>query len=94
MTHTGDNRTGNGDGDDEQIVVQLDRLPPAVQKIAVTVTIHGAQVRRQSFGQVGNALIRIANDETGRGAARFDLTENSSTETAMVFAELYRYGSE
>ena len=94
VTHTGDNRTGDGDGDDEQIVVQLNRIPAAVQKIAVTVTIHDGQVRRQSFGQVGNAFIRIVNDETQREVARFDLTEDSSTETAMIFAELYRYGSE
>jgi len=94
VTHTGDNRTGDGDGDDEQVVVQLDRIPAAVQKIAITVTIHDAQTRRQSFGQVSNAFIRIVNDETQREVARFDLTEDSSTETAMIFAELYRYGSE
>ncbi len=94
VTHTGDNRTGAGDGDDEQILVQLDQLPAAVQKIAITVTIHDASARRQSFGQVSNAFIRIVNDETQREVARYDLTEDGSTETAMIFAELYRYGSE
>ena len=94
VTHTGDNRTGDGDGDDEQIVVQLDLIPAAVQKIAITVTIHDAAARRQSFGQVQGAFIRIVNDETQREVARYDLTEDSSTETAMIFAELYRYGAE
>jgi tellurium resistance protein TerD len=94
VEHTGDNRDGEGDGDDESIKVDLSRVPGDIEKISITVTIHEAQVRGQSFGQVGNAFIRIVNDVTGVEVVRFDLAEDASTETAMVFGELYRNNGE
>lgn len=90
VEHTGDNRTGEGDGDDEALKVELGTVPPEVQKIAVTVTIHDGEARRQSFGMVSNAFIRVVNDVTGREIARYDLSEDASTETAMIFGEVYR----
>jgi tellurium resistance protein TerD len=94
IEHQGDNLTGNGEGDDEQIVVKLLQIPSNVQKAIFVVTIHAADVRRQNFGQVKNAYIRLVNKDTGVEVTRYDLTEDSSTETAMVFGELYRYNSE
>lgn len=94
VEHTGDNRTGDGDGDDEQIKVDLTRVPADVQRIAITVTIDQADARRQSFGQVANAFVRILNEETGSQVVRYDLSEDASTETAMIFAELYRHNGE
>lgn len=94
VEHTGDNRTGEGDGDDEALKVELARVPGDVQKIAVTVTIHEGEARRQSFGMVSNAFIRIVNDATGREIARYDLTEDASTETAMIFGEVYRHNGD
>lgn len=94
VVHTGDNRTGEGDGDDESLKVNLAALPADVSKIVFVVTIHDAIARKHSFGQVSGAFIRIANDESGSEVARYDLTEDASTETAMLFGELYRYGSE
>ncbi|MCA9772579.1 MAG: TerD family protein [Myxococcales bacterium] len=94
VEHTGDNRTGDGDGDDEQIKVDLTRVPADVQRIAITVTIDQADARRQSFGQVANAFVRILNEETGSEVVRYDLSEDASTETAMIFAEVYRRGGE
>lgn len=94
VTHTGDNRTGAGEGDDEQIKVDLSKIPADVHKIAVTVTIHDADARKQSFGQVENAFIRIVNEDNGSEVVRYDLSEDYSTETAMVFGELYRHGGE
>lgn len=94
VEHTGDNRTGVGDGDDEAVKVKLNQVPAEIQTIAITVTIHEAQARHQSFGQVRNAFIRVVNDETGVEIARFDLSEDYSTETAMVFGEVYRHGAE
>lgn len=94
VEHTGDNRDGEGAGDDESIKVDLSRVPGDIEKISITVTIHEAQVRGQSFGQVGNAFIRIVNDVTGVEVVRFDLAEDASTETAMVFGELYRNNGE
>ena len=94
VEHTGDNRTGDGDGDDEAIKVDLSKIPADVDKLAVTVTIHDADSRRQSFGQVGNAFIRVVNDKTGTEVVRYDLSEDYSTETAMVFGELYRHSGE
>ncbi len=94
VSHTGDNRSGAGDGDDEAIKVNLDTVPADVQKIAITVTIHDFEARKQSFGQVTNAFIRIVNDVTGSEVVRYDLTEDYSTETAMVFGELYRHNGE
>ena len=94
VEHTGDNRTGAGDGDDEAIKVDLSKVPADVQRIAVCVTIHDAEGRRQNFGMVSNAFVRIVNSEGGKEVARYDLAEDASTETAMIFAELYRNGTE
>ena len=94
VQHTGDNRTGQGEGDDERIVVDLARVPQEIERIAFSVTIHEADVRRQNFGMVGRAFIRCVNAEGEREIARYDLSEDSSTETAMIFGELYRYGAQ
>ena len=94
VEHTGDNRTGAGDGDDEAIKVDLSKVPADIDKIAFTVTIHEAEVRKQNFGQVSNAFIRIVNQDNNSEVARYDLAEDASTETAMIFAELYRNGAE
>jgi tellurium resistance protein TerD len=94
VQHTGDNLTGAGEGDDEVIMVDLTRVPADVQKIAFTVTIHEAEQRRQNFGQVGNAYIRVVNADTNSEVTRYDLAEDASTETAMIFGELYRHSGE
>jgi len=94
VEHTGDNRTGEGDGDDEVLKVALDDLPAEIERIVVAVTIHEAQARRQSFGQVDNAFIRIVNEATDAEIARYDLSEDASAETAMIFGEVYRRGHE
>ena len=94
VEHTGDNRTGAGDGDDESIVIHLNKLPSGIEKIAITVTIHEADSRKQSFGQVQNAFIRCVNGANNNEIARFDLTEDASTETAMIFGEVYRHNGE
>ena len=94
VEHTGDNRDGAGDGDDEAIKVDLSRVPADVDKIAFSVTIHDAENRRQNFGQVSNSFIRIVNEANGSEIVRYDLAEDASTETAMIFAELYRHNSE
>lgn len=94
VEHTGDNRTGAGDGDDESLNVNLAKVPAEIDKIAFTVTIHDAEARRQTFGQVNNAFIRVMNRADGRELARYDLTEDGSTETAMIFGELYRASGE
>ncbi len=91
VVYGGDNRTGNGDGDDETIIVDLSNVPANVTKIAVTVTIHEAQARGQNFGQVNNAFIRCIDAATGEEHARFDLSEDFSIETAVVFGEIYRH---
>lgn len=94
VEHTGDNRTGEGDGDDESVNIELAKVPTDVETIAITVTIHDATARRQNFGQVQGAFIRILNAETNTEIVRFDLNEDFSTETAMIFGELYRHNSE
>jgi len=94
VEHTGDNRTGEGDGDDESLKVELGKVPADVGKVAIAVTIHDGEARRQSFGMVTNAFIRVVNDVTGREIARYDLTEDASTETAMIFGEVYRHNGE
>lgn len=94
VEHTGDNRSGQGDGDDETVKINLSLIPADVEKIVITVTIHDAQVRNQNFGQVANAFIRVVNDETGNEVVRFDLAEDYSIETAMVFGEVYRHNGE
>ncbi|WP_405901326.1 TerD family protein [Streptomyces sp. NBC_00727] len=94
VQHTGDNLTGEGEGDDESINVNLATVPAEVAKIVFPVSIHDAQSRGQSFGQVRNAFIRVVNQANGVELARYDLSEDASTETAMVFGELYRHGGE
>ncbi len=94
VVHQGDNRTGAGDGDDEAVKVDLSAVPADVQRISVTVTIHDAQARNQNFGQVSNAFIRVVNDETNEEVARYDLSEDYSIETAMIFGEIYRHNNE
>ncbi|MCS3467319.1 tellurium resistance protein TerD [Pseudomonas sp. JUb42] len=94
IEHLGDNRSGAGDGDDEQVNVKLTGLAPLVKKLVFAVTIHDAEGRKQSFGQVGNAYIRVVNKADGKELARYDLSEDASTETAMIFGELYRNGEE
>ncbi|KQU37556.1 TerD family protein [Rhodococcus sp. Leaf233] len=94
IEHTGDNRTGEGEGDDESIDVDLAALTPEVDSIAFPVSIHNADALGQNFGQVVNAFIRVVDKSDGRELARFDLSEDASTETAMVFGELYRRGAE
>lgn len=94
VEHTGDNLTGEGEGDDEQIKVDLSAVPPNVDTITFPVSIYDADARSQSFGQVRNAFIRVVNQADNNELARYDLTEDASTETAMVFGELYRNGAE
>ncbi|MEU8134204.1 TerD family protein [Streptodolium elevatio] len=94
VQHTGDNLTGEGDGDDEVVNVELNGVPADVTRIVFPVSIHDADVRGQSFGQVRNAYIRVVNRGDDAELARYDLTEDASTETAMVFGELYRHGGE
>jgi tellurium resistance protein TerD len=94
VEHTGDNLTGEGEGDDEQVKVNLASLPPEVDKVVFPVSIYDADARSQSFGQVRNAFIRVVNQAGGAELARYDLTEDASTETAMVFGELYRNGAD
>jgi tellurium resistance protein TerD len=94
VEHTGDNLTGEGEGDDEVIKVNLAGVPGDVAKIVFPVSIYEAETRQQSFGQVRNAYIRVVNQTDNNELARYDLTEDASTETAMVFGELYRNGAE
>ena len=94
VVYGGDNRTGAGEGDDEQIFVDLSLVPAAVEKIDFTVTIYEAAERRQNFGQVSNAYVRIVDDATGQELIRYDLEEDFSIETALVVGELYRHGGE
>jgi tellurium resistance protein TerD len=94
VRHTGDNRTGEGEGDDESIELDLNSVPQDVDKIVFAVSIHDAEARRQSFGQVMNAFIRMVNRTDGSEVVRYDLSEDASTETAMVFGEVYRYNGE
>jgi len=94
VVHQGDNLTGEGSGDDEVVAVSLDQIPADIQKLSFAVTIHEADGRRQNFGMVSNAFIRVLNAEGGAEIARYDLSEDASTETAMIFGDLYRHGSE
>jgi tellurium resistance protein TerD len=94
IEHTGDNTTGEGEGDDEQVKVALPGVPAEVDKLAVAVTIHDAETRGQNFGMVSDAFIRVVNEANGSEIARYDLSEDASTETAMIFGELYRNGSD
>lgn len=92
VEHMGDNLTGEGDGDDEQILVDLTKIPDSIEKIAFTVTIYEAEERRQNFGQVDNSFIRIVDNDTGKELIRYDLGEDFSIETAIVVGEIYRHG--
>lgn len=94
VEHTGDNRTGAGDGDDEALKIDLSKVPDRVKRIIVCVTIHEAQARQQNFGQVSDAFMRIVNLENDIEIARFDLSEDYSTETAMIFGEIYAHNGE
>ncbi|MGD6830733.1 TerD family protein [Sutcliffiella halmapala] len=94
VVHTGDNRTGEGDGDDEQLIVDFSKIPANVHKIGITVTIHDANVRHQNFGQVSNAFVRLMDEANNQELLRFDLGEDFSIETAVVVCELYRMGND
>ena len=94
VQHMGDNRTGIGEGDDEQIRIDLSKIPAGIEKIAFTVTIYDAEARKQNFGQVSNAFIRIYDEANGKELIRYDLGEDFSVETAVVVGELYRQGTE
>lgn len=94
VEHTGDNRTGAGDGDDEALKIDLEKVPDTIKRIVVSVTIDDAEARKQNFGQVSDAFMRIVNLDNDVEIARFDLTEDYSTETAMIFGEIYRHNGE
>lgn len=94
VEHTGDNKTGAGEGDDEALIILLDKVPADIERIVFTVTIHDAESRKQNFGQVSNAFIRVVNKDSNNEVARFDLSEDASIETAMVFGEIYKHSGE
>ncbi len=94
VVHSGDNRTGEGEGDDESITVELDKVPADVEKIAVCVTIHDAEARRQNFGMVASAYVRCVDAVSNVEVARYDLSEDASVEAAMIFGEIYRHNGE
>jgi tellurium resistance protein TerD len=94
VEHTGDNRTGEGAGDDEQIRIDFAKMPAHIHRIGISVTIHDADAKHQNFGQISNAFVRLVDESTGREVLRYDLGEEFSIETAIVFCELYRHGAE
>ena len=94
VIHTGDNRTGEGEGDDEQLKVDLAKIPANIEKVAFTVTIYEAEKRKQNFGQVSNAFIRIVDEANNQELVRYDLGEDFSVETAVVVGEIYRHNGE
>ena len=94
IRHCGDNLTGAGDGDDEQIIVEFDKVPADYSKIVFTVTIYQARERKQQFGMIRNAFIRIVDADTGKELCRYNLSENYEGKTAMIFGEVYRYNGE
>jgi tellurium resistance protein TerD len=94
VKHLGDNTTGEGEGDDEQITVDLTKVPADVDKIAIAVTIHDAEVRKQSFGMVSQAFVRVVNAADNAEIVRYDLSEDFSIETALIFGEIYRNSGE
>ena len=94
VQHAGDNTTGAGEGDDETIKVELSKIPADLDKVVFAVTIHEAETRKQNFGQVNHAYIRVVNEEGGQEIARYDLSEDASVETSMIFGEIYRIGAD
>ncbi len=94
VEHAGDNRTGEGDGDDESVKIDLIKIPADVKKLVFSVTVHEAESRGQNFGQVSNAYMRVVNASGGAVLAKYDLSEDYSTETAMIFGEIYRHNDE
>ncbi len=94
VVHGGDNRTGAGDGDDETIVIHLNKMPADIEKVAICVTIYDADSRKQNFGQVSRAYVRVLNNANQQEVARYDLSEDGSTEAAMIFGEIYRNGGD
>lgn len=94
VKHAGDNLTGAGEGDDETIKLELAKIPADLDKIVFAVTIHEADARKQNFGQVNHAFIRVVNEDGGQEIARYDLSEDASIETSMIFGEIYRIGSD
>ena len=94
VIHTGDNRTGEGEGDDEQVKINLNAVPADIQKISFVITIHEAEARRQNFGQVSNAYVRVINEDSNEELLRYDLGEDFSIATALITGELYRHGGE
>lgn len=94
VVHQGDNTTGEGDGDDEVVEITLENVPAAIQRVIVAVTIHEAETRKQNFGQVSNAFIRVINADNANEIARYDLSEDASVETAMIFGEMYRHNGD
>jgi tellurium resistance protein TerD len=94
VIHQGDNRTGEGEGDDEQIEITLSKLPADVDKVAVVVTIHNGDQNGQTFGQVSNAFIRLVDANNNNEVVRYDLSEDASVETAMILGEVYRHGGD
>lgn len=94
VVHQGDNRTGEGEGDDEQIEITLSKLPADVDKVAVVVTIHNGDQNGQTFGQVSNAFIRLVDANNNNEVVRYDLSEDASVETAMILGEVYRHGGD
>lgn len=94
IEHLGDNLTGDGDGDDEQILIDLSLIPQNISKINFTVTIHDADERKQNFGQVSNSYVRVVNSDNNQELLTYDLGEDFSVETAIVVAELYRHNGE
>lgn len=94
VMYQGDNRTGEGDGDDEQVIIDLSKIPADIERVVLTVSIHEYAERNQTFGQVRNAFIRLENNETGNEIVRYDLSEDYPVETALIFAEVYKYNGE
>ncbi len=94
VEYMGDNKTGAGEGDDETVILQLNKIPADVERVTFAVTIHEAEARKQNFGQVSNAFIRVVNKDSGVEIARYDLSEDASVETAMIFGEIYRHNGE
>ncbi|AVK47527.1 chemical-damaging agent resistance protein C [Clostridium sp. MF28] len=94
IEHLGDNLTGDGDGDDEEILIDLSLIPQNISRISFTVTIHDADERKQNFGQVSNAYVRVVNSDNNQELLKYDLGEDFSIETAIVVAEIYRHNGE